>query len=447
MNDPKNAPKNSKQNPQLGRQPDKADFRDDEFEIPTYDGSKALKSTEQKTDPVKTSAKESKSAQVAGQANAQADAQAARTEQKDKDTKAKETKAKETKTQESKVKESKPAHSEVRTSIFERAGRAAPQRIEPNSGVNRAEHKQNSQTVDPAHNATASEEAAETTQFQQQSAQQQNQQQQAQRQQQQAQGQQQQPAAHDENRPEYRDEDFAATEVIDPAGKQTTVPVEQSASPVQQTPAGAVNGQQYPDEQPYAQGSQELLTGEQQPKEDPGSTDDIRRGTIDLGLFLLRIVFSAWLIIQGVGTFFTLGDYDGIAGLESEFSAYNQAHLLAVAVPAAQLAAGIFLLLGLLAPLAAMVALAVTGFMAVHQVAVDQAGLNIFNWAPTLWLPVIAAAIAVIVQFTGPGLYSLDGARAWARRPLASSWIFVIIGIAAVVAAWWLLAGTNPLAS
>uniref|UniRef100_UPI0027B8C433 DoxX family membrane protein n=1 Tax=Corynebacterium sp. TaxID=1720 RepID=UPI0027B8C433 len=246
---------------------------------------------------------------------------------------------------------------------------------------------------------------------------------------------------------EYRDEDFAATEVIDPAGKQTTVPVEQSAIPVQQTPAGAVNGQQYPDEQPYAQGSQELLTGEQQPKEDPGSTDDTRRGTIDLGLFLLRIVFSAWLIIQGVGTFFTLGDYDGIAGLESEFSAYNQAHLLAVAVPAAQLAAGIFLLLGLLAPLAAMVALAVTGFMAVHQVAVDQAGLNIFNWAPTLWLPVIAAAIAVIVQFTGPGLYSLDGARAWARRPLASSWIFVIIGIAAVVAAWWLLAGTNPLAS
>lgn len=435
MNDPKNAPKNSKQNPQLGRQPDKADFRDDEFEIPTFDGSKALKSTEQKTDPVKTSAKGSKSAQVAGQANAQADAQAARTEPKDKDTKAKDTKAKESKAQ-----ESKPANSEVRTSIFERAGRAAPQRIEPNSGVNRAEHKQNSQTVDPAHNATASEEAAETTQFQQQSAQQQNQQQQAQRQQQQ-------PAAHDENRPEYRDEDFAATEVIDPAGKQTTVPVEQSASPVQQAPAGAVNGQQYPDEQPYAQGSQELLTGEQQPQEAPGSTDDIRRGTIDLGLFLLRIVFSAWLIIQGVGTFFTLGDYDGIAGLESEFSAYNQAHLLAVAVPAAQLAAGIFLLLGLLAPLAAMVALAVTGFMAVHQVAVDQAGLNIFNWAPTLWLPVIAAAIAVIVQFTGPGLYSLDGARAWARRPLASSWIFVIIGIAAVVAAWWLLAGTNPLAS
>lgn len=403
MNDPKNAPKNSKQNPQLGRQPDKADFRDDEFEIPTYDGSKALKSTEQKTDPVKTSAKE-------------------------------------TKAKESRAEDSKPAHSEVRTSIFERAGRAAPQRIEPNSGANRAEHKQDSQTVDPAHNATASEEAAETTQFQQQSAQQQNQQQQAQRQQQQ-------PAAHDENRPEYRDEDFAATEVIDPAGKQTTVPVEQSAIPVQQTPAGAVNGQQYPDEQPYAQGSQELLTGEQQPKEDPGSTDDTRRGTIDLGLFLLRIVFSAWLIIQGVGTFFTLGDYDGIAGLESEFSAYNQAHLLAVAVPAAQLAAGIFLLLGLLAPLAAMVALAVTGFMAVHQVAVDQAGLNIFNWAPTLWLPVIAAAIAVIVQFTGPGLYSLDGARAWARRPLASSWIFVIIGIAAVVAAWWLLAGTNPLAS
>jgi len=51
------------------------------------------------------------------------------------------------------------------------------------------------------------------------------------------------------------------------------------------------------------------------------------------------------------------------------------------------------------------------------------------------------------VQFTGPGLYALDGARGWARRPLASSWLFMILGIAAVVAAWWLLAGTNPLSA
>jgi doxX family protein len=60
---------------------------------------------------------------------------------------------------------------------------------------------------------------------------------------------------------------------------------------------------------------------------------------------------------------------------------------------------------------------------------------------------VMAAVLALVVQFTGPGIYALDGARGWARRPLASSWLFMILGIAAVVVAWWLLAGTNPLSA
>lgn len=177
------------------------------------------------------------------------------------------------------------------------------------------------------------------------------------------------------------------------------------------------------------------------------TTVDTRRGTIDLGLFLLRIALSVWLIIQATGTFFTLGAHEGIAGLESDFAAYSQAHLLAIAVPSVQLAAGIFLLLGLLAPVAAMLAWIVTGFLVVHEIAQAQTGLNVFNWEETLWVPVMAAVLALVVQFTGPGLYALDGARGWARRPLASSWLFMILGIAAVVAAWWLLAGTNPLSA
>lgn len=57
-----------------------------------------------------------------------------------------------------------------------------------------------------------------------------------------------------------------------------------------------------------------------------------------------------------------------------------------------------------------------------------------------------AFAIAIALQFTGPGFISFDVKRSWARRPLATSWIFVIVGIAVLVALWWFGAGVNPIA-
>lgn len=392
MSDRKNT-SNTAQGGNAGRKPDKADFHDDAFDVPTYEGPQT--ST---TQPSEKPQRE------------KADAE--------------------------KISPS----TEARTTIFERAGRAAPQVIEPNSSENRA--------------TGASVDSEPTTQFAQPEA-----------------------AANtgaadagapeagvsdamDEHRPEYRDEDFAATEVIDPAGKQTTIPVAASATPQQagysgppqqgvpQGQQGLANDEQIPVDGPYAQGTGVLAeTPGNAASAEPVTTVDTRRGTIDLGLFLLRIALSAWLIIQATGTFFTLGSHEGIAGLESDFAAYNQAHLVAIAVPSVQLAAGIFLLLGLLAPVAAMLAWIVTGFLVVHELAQAQTGLNVFNWEETLWVPVMAAVLALVVQFTGPGLYALDGARGWARRPLASSWLFMILGIAAVVVAWWLLAGTNPLSA
>lgn len=417
MSDRKNNPDKSKTKSNSAPQPDKADFHDDEFDVPTYKGPQAQAS--QKKSAADSDAKTEVKADF--------------------------------------KREAESASEEQRTTIFQRAGRAAPQTIEPNSGASR----------NRADSTGPGNDSEPTTQFAQQNPAV-------------GAGSSQKAAASspnggadgndnqvdaDSQRPEYRDEDFATTEVIDPAGKQTTVPVAASAIPNQaaqsnNTPSnnaqpgsaqpGQLNAgqQQFPDDAPYAQGNgipDEEAAG-------AGATEhseltETRRGTIDFGLFLLRIVFSAWLIIQAVGTFFSLGNHEGIAGLESEFSAYNQDHLLAILVPSLQLAAGIFLLLGLLAPIAGMVAVTVSGFLAVHQLADAQVGLNIFNWEETLWVPVMVAAIALVVQFTGPGLYALDGARGWARRPLASSWIFAILGIAAVVAAWWLFAGTNPLAS
>ncbi|OBA54642.1 DoxX family membrane protein [Corynebacterium sp. EPI-003-04-2554_SCH2473622] len=397
MSDRKNT-SNTAQGGNAGRKPDKADFHDDAFDVPTYEG------------PQTSATQPSEKPQ-----RAKADA------------------------------EKTSPSTEARTTIFERAGRAAPQVIEPNSSENRAtgasvDSEPTTQFAQPeaATNTGATDAGAPNAGAADAGV----------------------SDAMDEHRPEYRDEDFAATEVIDPAGKQTTIPVAASATPQQagysgppqqgvpQGQQGLANDEQIPVDGPYAQGTGVLAeTPGNAASAEPVTTVDTRRGTIDLGLFLLRIALSAWLIIQATGTFFTLGSHEGIAGLESDFAAYNQAHLVAIAVPSVQLAAGIFLLLGLLAPVAAMLAWIVTGFLVVHELAQAQTGLNVFNWEETLWVPVMAAVLALVVQFTGPGLYALDGARGWARRPLASSWLFMILGIAAVVVAWWLLAGTNPLSA
>lgn len=226
----------------------------------------------------------------------------------------------------------------------------------------------------------------------------------------------------------YRDEDFAPTEAPAAPAATTVAPAAYPGDPAV-APA------------PVA--SQELTAEESAAAR---HADRTRRGTIDFGIFLLRLAISAWLILESVGTFFNLGGGQGITGLENEFAAYPAGGVLAVAVPVTQLAAGLFLIFGLLTPLFAAVATVVTGFSALHFVATSGEGLNVFAWPDSAWLAVMLLAMSVVLQFTGPGLYSLDFGRGWARRPLWSSWIFVVLAIVAVAALWWFGTGINPFA-
>ena len=150
-------------------------------------------------------------------------------------------------------------------------------------------------------------------------------------------------------------------------------------------------------------------------------------------------------------TLFSIGASTGISGLESEYGSYAMADILAMGIPVGQLVAGVFLVLGLLTPFASMLALVVTGFMAIHELAGAGTGLDVFAWPESLWLGLVLFVVNVGLQFTGPGFISVDSAlgvkalSSPARRPLASSWIFFILGAAALVAVWWFGAGINPL--
>ena len=174
--------------------------------------------------------------------------------------------------------------------------------------------------------------------------------------------------------------------------------------------------------------------------------EETRRGTTDFGLFLMRLFLGAFLIIDSVAIFFRLGGNEGISGLESAFADYPYGSGLAVVVPTLELAAGVFLVLGLLTPVAALVAIAVTGFMALHAFVSQTDGFNVFAWTPETWVPVMLLAASLVVQFTGPGRYGVDASRGWAKRPLASSWICALLGLAAAGLIWWVGTGVNPVA-
>ena len=189
---------------------------------------------------------------------------------------------------------------------------------------------------------------------------------------------------------------------------------------------------------PAIESSPETLVTDEEPQR-------ARRGTIDFGLLFVRLALGIYLLVAGASTFFKLGGNEGLSGLENEYGEYTMAAALAIGVPTVQLIAGAFLLLGLVTPLAAMFGLIVTGFEAVHGLNTSGDGLDIFAWDESVWLGLVLFAIAVALQFTGPGFISLDFNRSWTRRPLATSWIFVVIGVAALVAIWWFGTGVNPL--
>ena len=172
-----------------------------------------------------------------------------------------------------------------------------------------------------------------------------------------------------------------------------------------------------------------------------------RRGTTDFGLLLLRLGLGALLLVHGLTTLLGWGNSGGTTALETQFSENNFAlgPVMATAIPTVQLIAGALLILGLATPLAAALALALSAYLSMFDVATSANGVNIVGQdSSNLQLQLLMTAMALGLQFTGPGRIGIDFGRGWARRPLASSWIFGILSIAAAIGLWWLTTGTLP---
>lgn len=172
--------------------------------------------------------------------------------------------------------------------------------------------------------------------------------------------------------------------------------------------------------------------------------EDPRRGTTDFGLFLIRLALGAMLLFYGIRTLFELGGSSGVDGLHNDFYFMKGNELLAWAVPIIETAAGAFLVLGVLAPLGACMAVAVSSFMAMYSIDLQPGAFSPFNLAPHVQVWLLLTALSIGVAFSGPGRWGVDATRGWARRPLGSGWFSTIIGLLAGAAVWVVVAQSNP---
>lgn len=173
---------------------------------------------------------------------------------------------------------------------------------------------------------------------------------------------------------------------------------------------------------------------------------DGRRGTLDLGLFILRLVVGGTFLYHGLQK---LTGWFGGMGLDGtkqmvEQSGWKHPSIAAALVTAGEVGGGALLILGLATPLAAGAVLAVMldAWMFKQGLAPD---FQYDQGKGAVELDTILAGAAIAIIFTGPGRWALDRGRSWAVRPGAGSVVVVILAFAAAIFTYWYLHGGNPL--
>lgn len=156
----------------------------------------------------------------------------------------------------------------------------------------------------------------------------------------------------------------------------------------------------------------------------------------DVGLLLLRFAVGATMLQAGL---VKAVDFNATVGF-MESGGWRMPTFAAAMVIAAESAGGALLLLGLLTPLAACAVLAAM---------IDAWLVNVSGsafWSDPFNVPFLTAFAATALLFAGAGAYSLD-ARFFGRHrwPGVISIGLLVVGIAAAVATWVLLNGSNPL--
>jgi len=184
----------------------------------------------------------------------------------------------------------------------------------------------------------------------------------------------------------------------------------------------------------------------------PVEVTDDRRGTLGVGLLILRAVLGLVMIGHGLQKLTGWFNGPGIDGFKDFLDSvgYDYASVFAYLTPITEVVAGVLLVVGVITPVAAAAVIAVL----INAWCVMKSGTgwrDVFGdpesggQVPGIELESILLLMAIGVGLAGPGRISADFSRGWARRPAWGSTGIVVLGIAAGIVTWWVFQGTNPL--
>ncbi|MEV6064791.1 DoxX family protein [Nocardia asteroides] len=152
----------------------------------------------------------------------------------------------------------------------------------------------------------------------------------------------------------------------------------------------------------------------------------------DIGLLILRVGFGVLMTVHGAQKLFGWFGGSGWQATVDGFDAmgYNPGVLFGTLAGLTEFAGGLAVLLGLFTPLAAA---AVLGTM-VNAINVTWAnGLQGSGGAPGYEMALLFAIAVAALAFTGPGRFSLDHGRPWARQGVVWGGAAVAVAIVAGV--------------
>ncbi|MFI6867874.1 DoxX family protein [Nocardia sp. NPDC050406] len=141
----------------------------------------------------------------------------------------------------------------------------------------------------------------------------------------------------------------------------------------------------------------------------------------DIGLLILRVGLGGLMAVHGTQKLFGWFNGYGLEATNASFDqmGYNPGKFFGTLAGLSELGGGLLLLLGLFTPLAAAILLG-TVVNIIHVT--FSSGLAMWEMGALFGIGVAALA------FTGPGRFSLDAGRPWARQG-------VVWGLAAIVIA------------
>jgi putative oxidoreductase len=177
-----------------------------------------------------------------------------------------------------------------------------------------------------------------------------------------------------------------------------------------------------------------------QPLDRPKRRELTWNPSADLGLLLLRFAVGGVFFAHGMQHVFGLWGGVGMTGLRNALTAFGfrNVNVLAWVTALTELVGGAAVVLGLFTPLAA------AGLLALMINAVLLKAVNGFfiagpPGAASVELEVVLGLGAAALVLTGAGRVALENGRTWNRRPAPWGVLFLIVGVAAALAVYFLL--------